>query len=511
MPDHTAPNVPMEEIERGPRPIAGVATSTAAFLGESDRGPVEPMLILDFSDYQRHFGEVRQGRGYLEHAVQGFFENGGRRAYIARIAGTGATAASRTVAGLKIEAVGPGAWGNRVFVRLGPGSGSGTAASNRFRLQVAYWDVPAPDGGYPDPFAPVPGSSPAPAAIVEDYDGLAWDDPDAEDFYLRRLEDRSTFVKLSVTGAGQLDARPDWPLAALSGGSDGAAPTADDYRGEHADPALRTGLAALAMDPYREISLVVAPAAAEPVASAVIDHCERDRFRFAILDIPEGQADARLLDPRADRESSYAAIYWPWIRVRDGRSGELRLVPPSGHVAGLYARTDATRGVWKAPANDVLNGVLGLERDIDNETQEILNPRGVNAIRRFPGRGIRVWGARTISSSPLWKYVSVRRLFIFLEQSIYDGTQWVVFEPNDERLWERVRDTIRLFLRSQWRNGALVGITENEAFHIACDRTTMTQDDIVNGRLICEIGVAPVRPAEFVIFRIYQSTAEAQR
>ena len=142
--------------------------------------------------------------------------------------------------------------------------------------------------------------------------------------------------------------------------------------------------------------------------------------------------------------------------------------------------------------------------------QEVLNPRGVNAIRRFPGRGIRVWGARTLSSNSLWKYVSVRRLFIFLERSIYEGTQWVVFEPNDERLWERVKDTIRLFLRTQWRAGALMGVTEEQAFTIACDRSTMTQDDILNGRLICEIGIAPVRPAEFVIFRIFQNTAEAQ-
>ncbi len=140
-----------------------------------------------------------------------------------------------------------------------------------------------------------------------------------------------------------------------------------------------------------------------------------------------------------------------------------------------------------------------------------MNPRGVNVIRSFPARGIRVWGARTLSSNSLWKYVSVRRLFIFLEHSIYDGTQWVVFEPNDDKLWARVKDTIRLFLRSQWRGGALFGRTEEEAFFITCDRTTMSQDDILNGRLICEIGIAPVRPAEFVIFRIFQNTAEAQR
>ena len=155
-------------------------------------------------------------------------------------------------------------------------------------------------------------------------------------------------------------------------------------------------------------------------------------------------------------------------------------------------------------------GAIDLEYVVNDGTQELLNPRGVNAIRQFPARGIRVWGARTLSTDSLWKYVSVRRLFIFLERSIYEGTQWAVFEPNDETLWERVNETIRQFLRTQWRNGALIGTKENQAFMIACDRSTMTQDDILNGRLICEIGVAPVRPAEFIIFRLFQRTVEAQ-
>jgi phage tail sheath protein FI len=180
-------------------------------------------------------------------------------------------------------------------------------------------------------------------------------------------------------------------------------------------------------------------------------------------------------------------------------------------MLGIYARSDTERGVFKAPANEIVRGALELENDINDNSQGQLNPRGVNAIRQFPGRGIRIWGARTMSSNALWKYVSVRRLFIFLERSIYENTQWVVFEPNDPRLWARVTDTIRLFLRSQWRQGALFGRTEEQAFFITCDETTMTQDDILNGRLICEIGIAPVRPAEFVVFRVFQHTAEAQR
>jgi phage tail sheath protein FI len=192
-------------------------------------------------------------------------------------------------------------------------------------------------------------------------------------------------------------------------------------------------------------------------------------------------------------------------------SGARKLVPPGGHVLGVYGRTDAERGVFKSPANEILRGALDLEFEITDGDQEVLNPRGVNATRRFPGRGIRIWGSRTLTSNALWKYVAVRRLFIFLERSIYEGTQWVVFEPNDTKLWARVSDTIRLFLRTQWREGALFGRREEEAFFIVCNETVMSQDDRLNGRLICEIGIAPVRPAEFVIFRIFQNTAESQR
>jgi uncharacterized protein len=255
---------------------------------------------------------------------------------------------------------------------------------------------------------------------------------------------------------------------------------------------------------------VYAPGQSAPVNKAVITHCENMRFRFAVVD-PDKNVNATDFQPRsAVQDTEYAALYYPWIWISDPQTGVRKNVPPGGHVLGVYARTDAERGVFKSPANEILRNVLDLNADIDDGKQDILNPRGINAIRKFPERGIRVWGARTLTSNALWKYVSVRRLFIFLERSIYEGTQWVVFEPNDDRLWARVIDTIRLFLRTQWRLGALFGRTEEEAFFITCDRTTMTQDDILNGRLICEIGIAPVRPAEFVIFRIFQNTAEAQ-
>ena len=496
MPEYLAPGVYVEEIERGPRPIEGVPTATAALLGETERGPTRPRLVTSFEEYRRHFGGFAGEDKYLPDAVRGFFDNGGRRAFVCRIVGAGASAAGLTAGPLRIEAVGPGAWGNRLFVRLGAGTKPG-----RFRLQVAYWRT-LPAAGFPaDPFAQSGGPDSPPA--VEDFRDIAFDDPESPDYYARVMDGASSLIR--IASAGPFADVAEIPFSALEGGADGAPPSLADYEGGDG-----AGLAALDLDEYREVALVAAPGAAVDAVEAVYRHCERNRFRFAVIDAPRNSANIALLDPRARWDTAYAAYYYPWLWVSHPDSGARRLVPPSGHVLGLYARTDIERGVWKAPANEVLRGVIGLEFQMNERHQEVLNPRGVNAIRQFPGRGIRVWGARTLSSNGLWKYVSVRRLFIFLERSIYEGTQWVVFEQNDERLWARVLDTIRLFLRTQWREGALMGATEDQAFTVACDRSTMTQDDILNGRLICEIGIAPVRPAEFVIFRIFQNTASAQ-
>nr|WP_232280385.1 phage tail sheath subtilisin-like domain-containing protein [Sphingomonas sp. PAMC 26605] len=258
--------------------------------------------------------------------------------------------------------------------------------------------------------------------------------------------------------------------------------------------------------------MVAAPGQTDAATlKAIVTHCQNARFRIAVLDSPADTAQASTLHPRDDiADSSYAAFYYPWYLMSEPKTARRVVVPPSGAVCGIYALTDNTRGVWKAPANEAVANALDLRFEVDTGTQEVLNPRGVNVIRRFPGRGIRVWGARTLSSDPLWKYVSVRRLFIFLEASIYQNTQWVVFEPNDDRLWARVKQTLTLFLRTQWREGALFGAKEEEAFSISIGRATMTEDDIVNGRLIIEVGIAPVRPAEFVIFRVFQKTIEAQ-
>ncbi len=224
--------------------------------------------------------------------------------------------------------------------------------------------------------------------------------------------------------------------------------------------------------------------------------------RFAILQAKEDAGSIADLRPPID--SKYAAFYYPWIQVVDSLTGLPKLVPPGGHVAGIYARTDTERGVHKAPANEVIRGVADLQFPISKGIQEILNPRGVNCLRSFAGRGIRVWGARTTSSDPLWKYINVRRLFLFLEESIEESTQWVVFEPNNQRLWARVRQSVSDFLTRIWKDGALLGATAEEAFFVRCDETTMTASDMEAGRLIVLVGVAPARPAEFVIFRVAQ-------
>jgi hypothetical protein len=246
------------------------------------------------------------------------------------------------------------------------------------------------------------------------------------------------------------------------------------------------------------------------VVKEVIAHCEADRFRFAVIDCEPNQAVASRLDPRVEFASRFAAYYYPWILVSDPLTGGRIKVPPGGSVCGIYARTDAARGVFVAPAGQPIKGALDLEFKIDGPTQEILNPRGVNVLRGFPGRGILVWGARTLSADPEWKYVNVRRYFNYVEESIEDGTQWVVFEPNDERTWARVRQSVYEFLMTQWRQGGLIGTKPEEAFFVRVDRTTMTENDVLNGRMIIEIGMAPVRPAEFVIFRIGQKTSDSR-
>ena len=313
----------------------------------------------------------------------------------------------------------------------------------------------------------------------------------------------------------------------LADGHDGLEAQPDDLQGKPADldnaAVKATGLEALAE--IDDIAIVALPdggtyQSAETCAQAadrLISHAERLKYRIAVVDAPKGSSMNEVRRFRGRFDSKYAALYHPHIEIFDpnerpsqGAPPKRLLLPPSGFVTGIYARSDIERGVHKAPANEVVRGLTKFEANINKARQDVLNPEGINALRFFEGRGNRVWGARTMSSDPEWKYVNVRRLFIYIEHSIDKGTQWAVFEPNGPRLWANIRQTVEDFLLVLWRDGALLGDKPEQAYFVRCDRTTMTQNDLDNGRLICLVGIAPVKPAEFVIFRIGQWTGDAK-
>ena len=525
MPEYLTPGVYIEEFEIGAKPIEGVSTSTAGFLGLTERGPTNaPKLVTSLIQFIRVYGGYIPD-SFLTYAVDGFFRNGGKRCFIGRVVRTGSDEASLVVGTVTFTTVGEGGWGNRAAVRIENASNDPTdtnpAGTKLFKLTVGYWSRQLPD-------FTIPATNPDKAfrelidraSAVEVFDNLS-EDPNSMDHYLKKLGDPlnnlSNLVVLSGTGrpanTGGTFFQP------LTGGLDAAgsppaippAPTRDDFLGDPvALPGNKRGLTAFT--DIDEISIlyvpdlhVVAAAGLETLIDDILSHCETLKDRFAVLDVPNDTPDISTLTiTSVARPSKYGAIYYPWIKVFDPLTQQQKEIPPGGHVAGIYARSDVERGVHKAPANEVVRGATDLEFQITKEEQGILNPRGINVIRSFPGRGILVWGARTIILDTLWKYINVRRLFLYIEESIEEGTQWVVFEPNNEQLWGRVRATITQFLTRVWRDGALMGTKAEEAFFVKCDRTTMTQDDIDNGRLICIIGIAPVKPAEFVIFRIAQ-------
>jgi phage tail sheath protein FI len=264
-----------------------------------------------------------------------------------------------------------------------------------------------------------------------------------------------------------------------------------------------------ALEDLDEVSMVCCPDehSIPGLAAALVEHCERLRYRIAVLGSPPSGDFSDL--PSDDVKSSFVAYYAPWVKVTDPACGAEMPVHPGGHIAGAIVRNDLERGVWKAPANLSLLGIAGLTQQITDAEQAILNQHGINCLRFLPGRGNLIWGARTTSEDPEWKYINVRRYLIYLEKSIDDGTQWVIFENNGETLWSNVKRSVEDFLFDEWKVGGFVGSKPEDAYFVRCDRTTMTQDDIDNGRLVCLIGVAPVRPAEFIIFRIGQRTADA--
>lgn len=532
-----------------------------------------PQLVTSFADFQRIFGSYLSESSfgsyrYLAYAVEHFFINGGSRCYVMRVAPPDVKTAAnyedenKEETPLLITAKNPGAWGNKIKVVVTPGSKAKTPifevlSDVLYRVKdnsgFNVGDVVAFNDGENIQYSKVVSSqdnvielqSPLEGDVVdtqllpqkllstaefnlyvlygeeaEAYENVSLNETAAN--YVQKVTGRSNLIAVEGVNGGAAEVQPPFVficgseekddfVMTLSGGSDGsaAAVTPDIFMGEDKGPGKRTGLQSFIDND--EASIMAIPGITEPsVQLALVAHCENLKSRFAVLDIPREKT--KVADVETHRnifDSHYAALYNPWLQVYDPMEKRNIFIPPSGSMAGIYSRSDQVRGVHKAPANEVVRGCLGLDCQYNKGEQDILNPKGVNLIRFFTGQGIRVWGARTCSSNTLWKYVNVRRLFIFLEESIKRGTNWVVFEPNDERLWARVSRTIEAFLTRVWRDGALMGSTAAEAFFIDIGRSTMTQDDIDNGRLICVIGVAPVKPAEFVIFRITQKTSES--
>ncbi len=514
MPEYLSPGVYIEEIDTGNKPIEGVGTSTAGFVGLTVRGPTKPCFITSFGEFSRVYGRYRDD-AFLPHAVEGFFQNGGKRCFVARALSTGATTAKKVSGGLEILAIGPGAWPNEHLL-LKIKAGSLTSEDNPlFKITIFYWETSPPQDPVIDPSDPskISDVKRRDPTFTEEFDNLSMDEKKSN-FCERQINDFSNFITVSRQG----DALPDLSddLVALDASDDGSKVKASDIAGdEAAEPGQRRGLAALA--DIDEIAILCCPeefntdGVEDPDAlyQPVITQCELLKDRFAII---QSRRDGIKVDALVPSQASkYAAFYYPWLQIVHPISGRKLTIPPGGHMAGIYARVDTERGVHKAPANEFIRGLDpgtdgkgGLQVQVNTRQQDLLNPRGVNVLRYFVGYGNLVWGARTTTRDPDWKYINVRRLFIFVEESIEEATKWAVFEPNDEPLWARLRRSVSAFLRGLWLQGQLQGEKAERAYFVKCDRTTMTQADIDNGRLIMVIGIAPVKPAEFVIFRIGQ-------
>ncbi|MEV6634658.1 phage tail sheath C-terminal domain-containing protein [Actinoplanes sp. NPDC051470] len=527
-----APGVYIEEQPSGSMPIEGVGTAVAAFVGFTERYDVDqgdptdpdgvkPQLVTSWPQYERVYGGFVRG-AMLPHAVRGFFENGGSAAYICRIPnsasnGDGSNGGNPTLTlpaadnpqnpSLQISALNPGTnLEVEVVPPPAPAEGDGDAgnAAGEYTLRVY-------EGGQ----------------LREELGGLQFSGRSARTVE-RTVNERSKLLRIELQplqGASLAERTPAAGRYALQSPPVSAIEVSvNDLAGNESD---RTGYQGLAI--AENVTMVAVPdlvtVATKDDGSIdeemflgaqkqLIDFCEASHSKMAILDVPPGLNATRALEwrSRLARDSAFGALYYPNVVVpnplaRPGATnGELYLtVPTSGHVAGVWARTDGARGVWKAPANEAVRGIVRLENDVTSGEQDLLNPEGVNCIRSFGSYGTKIWGARTLAKTdPSWRYINVRRLFNFIEESIQRGTQWAVFEPNDFDLWQRVKRNITSFLRGLWTQGALVGATPEQAFYVLCDASNNPPSSVDEGKLIVEVGIAPVKPAEFVIFRISQ-------
>lgn len=571
MAEYLAPGVYVEEFDSGIKAMEGVGTSTAGFVGVANRGTTmgKPLLITGIAEFRKYYGgylgEEYGSHRFLSYSVEQFFSNGGSSCYVMRVANDGDTVATSTIENIiQVSAKNVGTWGNSIKIDIRKVYNAKTfiTAENTNKENYIY-KVKSTAGFYVGDVIEINSQKTTIIGILDDslllkdelkeeyidkekkspvflyslaFDLIVTCDDFVEVFekcsindkaptFIQNATAKSNFVVVTCP-APQKGDTPSAPVDAvafyakyetnstsyvLSDGKTTIPPKecADMYIGKDDGPTKRTGLQSFLE--ISDVSIMAIPGITDAsVQSALISHCENTASRIAILDAPgDVTSVADLKTHREQFDTMYAAMYHPWLSTYDALLKKNIFVPPSAAMAGVYARVDNSRGVWKAPANEVVRNVTGLSVTYNEAEQAKLNPNGINLIRPLPGMGIRVWGARTCSSDGNWKYINVRRLFIYLEESIKSNTGWAVFEPNDENLWSRVSGTIRVFLTTLWRSGALVGSSADEAFFVNVGKSTMTQDDILNGRLICVIGVAPVRPAEFVIFRVTQKMEDA--
>jgi uncharacterized protein len=569
--DYFAPGVYVEEVDRGSRPIEGVQTNIGGFIGftETIRGGAavgKPMLITSWNQYLDYFGkegsdgfvqfkkDSKDFYAYLPFAIQGWFLNGGARCWVISL-GTDlpkpASATTQPTPEATALTVKTASKRESLRFTLKPEEASNGSVSVEIFAGEPRALLPAgasPNADAPetaDPEIDPNAAAPIPAeffTLVIKRDGQALEAP-----YENLTMDRQVHPSVGTYVVNALQNCPFVSVADLTQRGLSLARRPADGQYEVTPPPIlptqenlaryvqgvrddRSGIQGLFE--IDEITMLACPDLMLAHQAGLMDDdqlhgimelmvslCENNApnppNRMVVLDPPSDRVKpqhvANWLDQDFNRRSMFAALYYPWIKVANPRNqGKPILVPPSGHMMGVWSRIDETRGVFKAPANETPRGVIGLAYDCNFREQELLNPKGINCIRTFPNRGIKIWGARTLvePEKTEWRYISVRRLISYIEKSIELGTQWVVFEPNDQDLWARVRRTVSNFLERLWRDGALFGGTPEQAFYVKCDETLNTPDTMILGRLYVEVGICPVRPAEFVVFRISQWTGQ---
>ncbi|KAB2929270.1 MAG: phage tail sheath family protein [Leptonema illini] len=490
MPSYLSPGVYLEEVPSGVQPLEGVGTSTGAFVGRAERGVLDtPVLITNFTQFVTEFGSFME-TGYLAYAVYSFFAEGGSRCYVVRVAASDAVKATMTIADgtdadlFTVDAASAGAWGNSLKLTIADPSSA--SATTHFKMVIQDGDR------------------------IEEFDNLSLDSIESK---VNGISTLVTVHRLAAVSGRPANGTLSFPESGETGaGSDGTGTV--DYTGTSSN---RKGLSAF--DVIDDINIVAIPDIAGQRSDilAAMTYCDNRKDCFFLVDPPKALAPTAVSTFKSGTgaytgqafDSANAALYYPWVMIQNPVSKVTITVPPSGVVAGTFSATDSLRGVHKAPAgtsDGYLNSVVGIERLVTKGEQDVLNPSGINVIRSFPGSGIAIWGARTLSSMAEWRYVNVRRLMMYIKESLDAGTQFVVFEPNSPVLWGQVRRTISAFLTRVWRDGALFGTKPEEAFFVKVDEENNPQEVRDAGQLVIEVGVAPVKPAEFVIIRISQQT-----